>query len=281
MISKKGFTLVELLVVIAIIALLMSILMPALARVRIQAKTVLCQTKLKQWGGCLEMYAGDNNGIFMEGWNEGSHPVEPKDFWMECLRPYYKDPDLRMCPSTTKTGTEVGGGPYGGWGTLVAWGTFPGEEGEIFSEWPCVISGDYGSYGNNGFICSPAQGVQIIQDSPVEYFWRRADVANTGAIPMFMDCQWLDARPRHSDTPPNFDGEPWNIDHYNQMNRICMSRHQGHINIIYMDHSVRPVGLRALWKQKWHRQFDLQNDWTEEGGCSITDWPEWLRDFPD
>ena len=47
--SKRAFTLVELLVVIAIIALLMSILMPALARVRNQAKDVLCQSNLKQW----------------------------------------------------------------------------------------------------------------------------------------------------------------------------------------------------------------------------------------
>ena len=55
--NRKGFTLVELLVVIAIIALLMSILMPALARVRKQAKSVICMTNLKQWGSVFEMFA--------------------------------------------------------------------------------------------------------------------------------------------------------------------------------------------------------------------------------
>ena len=60
--KRKGFTLIELLVVIAVIALLMALLMPSLQRVRNQARAVVCQTNLKQWGTIMATYAEDNDG---------------------------------------------------------------------------------------------------------------------------------------------------------------------------------------------------------------------------
>jgi len=57
---KKAFTLVELLVVISIIALLMSILMPALQVAREQARRAICASNEHQQGIALSMYAADN-----------------------------------------------------------------------------------------------------------------------------------------------------------------------------------------------------------------------------
>jgi len=59
--TKRGFTLIELLVVIAIIALLMGILMPALQRVRKQARTVYCISSLKKIGIAMTSYAFEND----------------------------------------------------------------------------------------------------------------------------------------------------------------------------------------------------------------------------
>ena len=59
--KRKGFTLMELLVVIAIIALLMSVLLPALTRAKEQAKRALCLSSLRQLTACWIMYADDNS----------------------------------------------------------------------------------------------------------------------------------------------------------------------------------------------------------------------------
>lgn len=61
--GHHGFTLIELLVVVGIIAVLISLLLPALGQAREQAKRTVCLSNLKQGGHALQMYANENRGF--------------------------------------------------------------------------------------------------------------------------------------------------------------------------------------------------------------------------
>ncbi len=67
-----GFTLIELLVVIAIIAILASILLPALSKARETAKMIQCKSNMKQVNICLLSYGNDYQGLIPRSYGGGS-----------------------------------------------------------------------------------------------------------------------------------------------------------------------------------------------------------------
>ena len=86
---KRGFTLIELLVVIAIIALLLSILMPSLNKVKKQARLVVCRTNLHQWAIAVQAYSAANDGKLLSsfGYQDQSSgtisSIYPCEFWLD------------------------------------------------------------------------------------------------------------------------------------------------------------------------------------------------------
>jgi len=94
--SKKGFTLIELLVVIVIIALLIGLLLPALARVREEARKTQCKANLRQIGLAMEIYSQDNHG-YSPAMYGGDYPDIPYTTRNEAnTDKYTSEPDMRV-----------------------------------------------------------------------------------------------------------------------------------------------------------------------------------------
>ena len=268
--SKKGFTLIELLVVISIIALLVAILMPALNKAKMQAKSTVCMSNLRQWGVIWQMYTDENNDKFPDIQKNAvvSAGNTPRGSWMYCLRKRYeKNNELLICPAANKhdesrTGFGEPGQFFGG---VKYTYSFPINDAQLSEN---ANRFDFSSYGMNSWCSSNVNGFVSAGRAPANYWVSRSRVKLSAEVPVFGDCKWRGGGPNFGSLDGNGAGaiafrpypesqggaDGWGAQD-REMGNFAMNRHGNGINLLFADSSVRNVSVMELWNLKWHKSY--------------------------
>lgn len=239
---SPGFTLIELLVVIAIIAILASMLLPALSKAKSQAQTAKCASNMKQWGVATFMYLGDFNDRLPLFGDLSSDYNKP--FWHMKLAPYVakQTQENKLFTQTEVYSYELRRCPGGSAGPV----PFSKPPASSSKEWNCWVGANFGAYGdplsgpfyygdriaplNISRVKKPADAMAYMDTithyvySPVEANYRfTLDMDRDGAV---------DTMPQYPDTPFN-SGRP--------------TVHNNGSNLTLLDGHIERVPFKKLW----------------------------------
>ncbi|WP_205847939.1 type II secretion system protein [Anaerohalosphaera lusitana] len=264
--SAGGFTLIELLVVIAIIALLLSILLPSLRKVKEVARTVVCGSNIRQWGLIVDFYLNDNEGVFPDkDWDGDTLGDIHGQWWIQPFKQYMKgNSEILLCAQARKHPEDVpDSNVFQPSKETECWGSRDQEPAPTAGEWT------WASYAPNAWIMSGAPS-WAGRDFAENYWGRRSNIKRASNVPLFLDSRWVDVWPRETDRPED---ELFDNSGNGSMTQLCHLRHGGYTNVVYCDGSVGKIKLTELWGLKWHRNYDTSNEMTRDDA----EFPVWMR----
>ena len=250
--GAPAFSLVELLVVIGIIAVLASIMVPAMSAVSKRAQRVSCLSNLRQLVQAYTIYTGENKGKGI------GFAFSAERSWIVPFRDYSSGiSEISLCPSAGEPASSFGSA-FSAW-TLDVKSTGPGGEPMRYN----------GSYGFNGWLFrwEPAgRGGEQFSAGPKDRYLSFG-APEASLVPVFADATWLDGWPRADDpTPPDLQtGDagrqgPNRAPRENMIGRFTIARHGRNVNVVFLDGHGDTVELSRLKRLKWHSGFVYQ-DW--------------------
>jgi prepilin-type N-terminal cleavage/methylation domain-containing protein/prepilin-type processing-associated H-X9-DG protein len=313
---RDGFTLVELMVVIGIILILISILVPVVSRARQQAKATTCLANLRSLGQAFIGYVNTNRHapIYQDQGAGPTGTTVERLSWEGAIATIASNRNVRLCPEALEPSGDYYGNVSQAYGDPhrtvsssvgtdnVSYGSY-GFNGFLYYLDPNQPNPTWGGarYASLTPPAAPNTPAGAAQLAILNYFFfpdpltpgggvpdnslmnRPTGVpvsfGDAGSVPVFGDCNALDAWPRNDAKPPkptpaNFPsqqndpgpaagsynvntGDRGGITH--MLGRYYLDRHRKAVNIVFLDGHAAPLGLDDLWKLRWNKYADPTN----------------------